>query len=151
MAEKKIIKNQKRNFVDDWLKDLDFIGWLVKVMKDKTKARCLVCHKTIGLSTRGRSVPTNHAEGNKYTEVIDRRKNFFKPKSSTSTTADTSEAFHIHNGWHFQIVQISCNHRSNVQKRWSVYIGQYSFSNKLDQLGDYMDFEICYERCVSSI
>ena len=92
MAEKKIIKNQKRNFVDDWLKDLDFIGWLLKVMKDKTKARCLVCHKTIGLSTRGRSVPTNHAEGNKYTEVIDRRKIFFKPKPSTSTTADISRS-----------------------------------------------------------
>ena len=28
MAEKKIIKNQKKNFVDDWLKDLDFTGWL---------------------------------------------------------------------------------------------------------------------------
>ena len=28
MAEKKIIKNQKKNFVDDWLKDPDFTGWL---------------------------------------------------------------------------------------------------------------------------
>ena len=38
MTEKKIIKNQKRNFVDDCLKDLDFTGWLVKVKEDKTKA-----------------------------------------------------------------------------------------------------------------
>ena len=47
MAEKKIIKNQKKNFVDDWLKDPAFTEWLVKVKEDKAKARCLVCHKII--------------------------------------------------------------------------------------------------------
>ena len=82
MAEKKIIKNRKRNFVDDGL------GWLVKV-KEVTKACCSICHKTIELSTSGRSGLTDHTKGKKHTEVIDRRKNFFKPKSSTSTTADT--------------------------------------------------------------
>ena len=91
MAEKKIIKNQKRNFVDDWLKDPDFTGWLVKVKADKTKACCSICHKTIELSTSGRCALTDHAKGKKHTEVIDRRKNFFKSKPSTSTTADTSK------------------------------------------------------------
>ena len=76
MAEKKIIKNQKRNFVDDWLKDSDFTGWLVKVKMDKTKASCFVCHKTIKLSTSGRYALTDHAKGKKPTEVIDRGKNF---------------------------------------------------------------------------
>ena len=98
MVEKKIIKNQKRNLVDvdsdvdDWLKDPDFTGWLVKVRKDKTKARCSVCQKTIDLSMSGRSALTNHTKGKKHTEVIDRRKNFFKPKPSTSTTVDTSKS-----------------------------------------------------------
>ena len=77
--------------VDDWLKYPDFTGWLVKVKKDKTKARCPVCHKTIELSTSGRSALTDHAKGKKHTEVIDRRKNFFKPNPSTSTTPDTSK------------------------------------------------------------
>ena len=76
MAEKKIVNNQKRNFVDDWLKDPDFTGWLVKVKEDKTKTRCSICHKTIELSTSGRSALTNHAKGKKHTEVIDIRKNF---------------------------------------------------------------------------
>ena len=55
MAEKKIINNQKRNFADNWLKDPDFTGWLVKVKEDMTKTRCSVCHKIspskISLST----------------------------------------------------------------------------------------------------
>ena len=59
MAEKKIINNQKRNFADNWLKDPDFTGWLVKVKEDMTKTRCLVCHKTIELSTSGRSAMDN--------------------------------------------------------------------------------------------
>ena len=91
MVEKKI-KNQKRSFVDDWLKDPDFIGWLVKVKENKSKARCSVCQKTIELSTSGRSALTDHAKGKKHSKVIDRRKNFFKPKPSTSTTAGTSKS-----------------------------------------------------------
>ena len=62
----------------------------MKVKEDKTKARCWVCHKTIKPSMTGRSALTDHAKGKKHTEVIDRRKNFFKPKPSTSTTAVTS-------------------------------------------------------------
>ena len=92
MAEKNTIKNQKRNFVDDWLKDPNFTGWLVKVREDKTKARCSVCHKTIELSTSGRSALTDHTKGKKHTEVIGRRKRIFKPKSSTSTMVDTSKS-----------------------------------------------------------
>ena len=48
----------------------------MKVKEDKTKACCLVCHKTIKLSTSGKSALTDHAKGKKYSEVIDRRKNF---------------------------------------------------------------------------
>ena len=76
MAEKKIVKNQKKNFVDDWLKDLDFTGWLVKVKKGKAKAHCSVCYKIIELSTNERSALTDHAEGKKHTGVIDRKKVF---------------------------------------------------------------------------
>ena len=140
MAEKKIIKNQESYIVDDWLKDSDFTGWLVKVKEDKTKARSSVCHKTIELSTSGRSALTDHAKGKKHTEVIDRRKNFFKPKPSTSTTAGTSKSS-----------KSDATTDLTSKKRWLVYIGQYSFSNKLDQLWGYMDFEMCYERCFSSI
>ena len=91
MAEKKIIKNEKKNFVDDWHKDPDFTRWLVKVKEDKTKDCCSVCHKTIELSASRRSALINHAKGMKHTEVTDKRKNSFKLKPSTSSTADTSK------------------------------------------------------------
>ena len=48
----------------------------MKVKKDKTKACCWVCHKTIEPSMTGRSALTDHAKGKKHTKVIDRRKNF---------------------------------------------------------------------------
>ena len=64
---------------------------MVKVKEDKTKASCSVCHKTIELSTSGRSALTDNIKGKKHTEVIDRRKNFLKPKPSISTSADTSK------------------------------------------------------------
>ena len=48
----------------------------MKVIEDKTKACCLVCHKTIKLSTSGKSALTDHAKGKKHIEVIDRRKTF---------------------------------------------------------------------------
>ena len=58
----------------------------------KGPACYLVCHKRIELSMSGRSALTDHAKGKKHTEVIDRRKDFSKPKSSTSTMADTSKS-----------------------------------------------------------
>ena len=48
----------------------------MKVKQDKTKACCLVCHKTIKLSTSGKFALTDHAKGKKHIEVIDRRKTF---------------------------------------------------------------------------
>ena len=59
---------------------------------DKIKACSLVYYKTIELSTRWRSELTNHTKGKKYTKIIDRRKNFFKTKPSTSITGDTSKS-----------------------------------------------------------
>jgi len=45
----------KKYFVDAWLEDPLFTGWLCKVKSNSTKARCLACEKDIELSTMGRS------------------------------------------------------------------------------------------------
>ena len=52
MEEKNALKNQKY-FVDAWLEDPYFVGWLSKVKIDSSKARCFLCHKTIELLTSG--------------------------------------------------------------------------------------------------
>lgn len=85
MNEKKEMK--KRKFIDDWLKDPVFNGWLAKVKDNKTQARCSICHKTIELSTSGRSALTDHAKGRKHIETEQKRKKFFQPKSSKSSSA----------------------------------------------------------------
>ena len=65
MDEKKksLLKNQ-RHFNEAWLTDPSFKEWLCKE-KDETKARCSLCHKTIELSSSGRSALTDHANGKK--------------------------------------------------------------------------------------
>jgi len=55
----------KKYFVDAWLEDPLFTGWLCKVKSNSTKARCLACEKDIELSTMGRSALKDHAKGNK--------------------------------------------------------------------------------------
>ena len=58
MAEKKSKKNQKY-FVDAWLEDPLFDGWLCKVKECNAQAHCSVCHKTIKLSSGGCSLITD--------------------------------------------------------------------------------------------
>ena len=70
-------KNQKF-FIDAWLSDPAFEGWLAKEKDSKKKARCTGCHKTIELSSSGRSALTDHAKGKKHKEIIEKRKVFFK-------------------------------------------------------------------------
>ena len=78
------VKNQKY-FVDDWLYEDVFSTWLVKDKNDNTKARCSVCHKTIELSSSGRSALTDHAKGLKHTSAVNKVSTFFQSKCKKST------------------------------------------------------------------
>lgn len=75
---KSSIKKQKY-FIDDWLQDDLFKVWLAKD-KDNTKARCKICHKTLELSTSGRSALTDHAKGAKHLAAVKKVTTFFQPK-----------------------------------------------------------------------
>ena len=77
-------KNQKY-FVDSWLDDPQFKDWLVKD-KQNTRARCSVCHKVIELSSSGKSALTDHGKGQKHRNALSKVQNFFKPRSSTSSS-----------------------------------------------------------------
>ena len=90
-AEKKSEPKKQRFFVDGWLRDPAFQGWLSKD-KDNTKARCTYCHKTIKLSSSGRSVLTDHAKGKKHIAIVDKIKSFLKPKSKPSTEESTESS-----------------------------------------------------------
>ena len=81
------LKNQKY-FVDSWLDDPNFKGCLVKD-KQNTKARCSVCDKVIELSSSGKSALTDYGKGQKHTNVLSKVQNFFKPRSSTSSSETT--------------------------------------------------------------
>ena len=92
MLRVKVIESKKqRFFVDGWLRYPEFQGWL-SIDKENTKARCTYCHKTIELSSSGRSVLTDHAKGKKHIAIVDKRKNFFKPKSKPSTEESTESS-----------------------------------------------------------
>ena len=54
VEKKKVVKNQ-RQFIDSWLNDELFKDWLRKDLGDTKIAKCVVCHKTIELSSSGRS------------------------------------------------------------------------------------------------
>ena len=77
--QKKELRNQRR-FVESWLSDPEFSGWLRKE-KEETKARCSVYHKTIELSPSGRSALTDHAKGKKHKQILSKKNNFFLPKN----------------------------------------------------------------------
>ena len=77
-------KNQKY-FVDSWLDDPQFKDWLVKG-KQNTRARCSVCHKVIELSSCGKSALANHGKGQKHRNALSKVQNFFKPRSSKSSS-----------------------------------------------------------------
>ena len=86
-AEKKSEPKKQIFFVDGWLRDPAFQGWLSKD-RDNTKARYTYCHKTIELSSSGRSALTDHAK-KKHIAIVDKRKNFCRPKSKPSTEEST--------------------------------------------------------------
>ena len=75
----------------DFLRDPAFQGWLSKD-KDNTKARCTYCHKTVELSSSGRSALTDYAKQKKHIAIVDKRKNSFKPKSKPSTEESTESS-----------------------------------------------------------
>ena len=63
--------------MDAWLEGPYFAAWLSKFKNDIRKARCSLCHKTIKLSTNGRSVLTDHAKGKKCGDLAVKRKKRF--------------------------------------------------------------------------
>ena len=94
-GKKKVVKN-KRQFIDSWLNDELFKDWLRKDLGDTKIAKYVVCHKTIELSSSGRSALTDHAKGAKHKEALHNVKSFWgkandKPSSSdsSSSTANT--------------------------------------------------------------
>ena len=94
-GKKKVVKNQ-RQFIDSWLNDELFKDRLRKDLGDTKIAKCVVCHKTIELSSSGRSTLTDHAKGEKHKDTLHKVKSFWgkandKPSScdSSSSTANT--------------------------------------------------------------
>ena len=71
--------------MDSWLDDPQFKDWLVKD-KQNTRARCSVCHKVIELSSSGKSALADHGKGQKHGNALSKVQNFFKPRSSTSSS-----------------------------------------------------------------
>ena len=66
--------------------------WLRKDLGDAKIAKCVVCHKTIELSSSGRSALTDHAKGAKHKEAMHKVKSFWgrandKPYSSDSSSS----------------------------------------------------------------
>lgn len=88
--KKNEIQNQK-HFVDAWLSDPLFEKWLSKEKCD-TQARCTICHKTIVLSSAGRSALTDHAKGKKHNEALNKRNNFFKSPSSKNQKVSNEQS-----------------------------------------------------------
>ena len=79
--QKKELRNQIR-FVESWLSDPEFSGWLHKE-KEETKARCSVCHKTIELFSSGRSALTDHAKGKKQRNSVEKNQFLLTKKQSS--------------------------------------------------------------------
>ena len=90
MAEKKSKKSQKY-FVDAWLGDPLFDGWLCKVKECNTQARCSVCHKTVESSSSGRPSITDNAKGKKHKDAVEKRTNFFKVAQAKQATGDNKK------------------------------------------------------------
>ena len=78
------LKNQKY-FVDSSVDDPQFQDWLVKY-KQNTRSRCCVCHKVIELQSSGKLTLTDHEKGQKHRNSLSKVHNFFKPRSSTSSS-----------------------------------------------------------------
>ena len=81
---------KQRFFVDEWLRDPAFQGWLSK-NKGNTKVRCTYFHKAIELSSSKCLALIDHAKGKKDIAIVD-KKNFFKPKSKPTTEESTESS-----------------------------------------------------------
>ena len=77
MNNNKKVSKQKY-FKESWLEETEFKDWLRKDQKDNKVARCAVCHKTIELSTSGRSALTDHHKGKKHLDALNKVQTFFK-------------------------------------------------------------------------
>ena len=87
-----------KTFQDDWLRDTDFKDWLKKVPNEPTKFECNICGKIRSLSTSGRSALTEHADGGKHKEIVEKlkedekkKKNFFNSKCPKQQEASSSQ------------------------------------------------------------
>ena len=68
VSKNKSEPQKQKFFIDDWLSEPVFKGWLVKD-KHSTRARCSVCHKTIELSCSDRAALTNYAKREKHDDA----------------------------------------------------------------------------------
>ena len=73
-------KKDQRYFQEEWLNEPVFKHWLRKGSKDKTKARCAVCHKTFELSSSGRSAIIDHGKRKKHLEELRKVNSFLSPQ-----------------------------------------------------------------------
>ena len=89
-SKKYKVKNQ-RYFQEVWLNEPVFKDWLRKDSKDKTKARCVICHRTFELSSSGRSAITDHGKGKKHLEELRKVNSFFSPHKKKDESNSASQ------------------------------------------------------------
>ena len=108
--QKKELRNQIR-FVESWLSDPEFSGWLHK-KKEETKARCSVCHKTIELFSSGRSALTDHAKGKKQRNSVEKNQFLLTKKQSSSYPHRRTNSFCCR--WSANVRRCICMSRDNL-------------------------------------
>ena len=74
-------------FLDDWLKDPEFSGWVPKVPNDSLSAKCKFCKKTFTLSNMGRQALVSHAIGKKHLKNVHSISTFFKSSNSSKSSS----------------------------------------------------------------
>ena len=82
MSKKKSEAIRTKTFDDQWLLEDEFKDWLKKVDNDTTMYRCIICKKTNTLSSSGRAVITEHANGETHKGIANKKKIFFSPKGN---------------------------------------------------------------------
>ena len=61
-------------FKKEWLQDPDFKLWLQEVPTNRTKAKCILCQKTIELSNMGKFTLKIHLRYKKHKDLIESKK-----------------------------------------------------------------------------
>ena len=77
------------------MQDEAFRNWLTKDKNSNTKARCSVCHKTIKVSSSGRSALTDHAKGMKHISALNKVSTFFQSKISKKSGPVLAKSNHV--------------------------------------------------------